>query len=167
MSLPPVIPLAIVALATVFIGALWREKRPAPGFRGQARPLATDAEREMFHRLVAAHPEGVVLVKVALAALLSVPLHERGRVRHRHVDFVLCDRDLGVLGAVQLDESEELQAFRVGESARAMLEAAGYRVLAWDEPPSVDELRAAIAPWVADGPRGLRTDAYAPRPSDR
>lgn len=165
MHISPILALLAVGLLTWLAGNLWRHHRPGARFHAQPRPLVDEAEREMFGQLRAAWTEGVVLAKVSLAALVKVPMHERENLRHRHVDFVLCDDALRVVAVVQLRVSEELQSFQVGESTKVMLEAAGYPVLAWDTPPGAAALREALRPVRRSGPRVLRDDPYAPRPS--
>ena len=164
-SVTPLLVVGVLGALLVLVGNFWLERRPGRDVTASPRPLLNEAERDMFVRLSAAMPDGVVLAKVSLAALVSVPFNERARIRHRHVDFVLCDRSLGVLGVVQLVQDEELQNFRVGESAQALLEAAGYTVFAWDTPPADDVLAAAMRVLRQAGPRALRTDAYAPKAS--
>lgn len=165
MHLSPILAVGIVGFACVIAASLWRENRPDAKLRAQPRPFTTEPEREMFGRLTTAFPDLVVMVKVSLVALLSVPLSERDKLRHRHIDFVLCDRELRVRAAVQLEEDEELQAFRVGESAKVLLASAGYEVFAWREMPTVEQLRAEMGPVLRLKPRALRDDAYAPKPS--
>jgi hypothetical protein len=165
MFISPLIAVGVIGLAVVLLAGAWREHRPGAQLRARERPLVNDVEREMFRRLVTAFPEGVVLVKVALSALISVPVHEREKLRHRHVDFVLCDHALKVYAVVQLEQDEELQSFRVGESAKVLLSHAGYVVLAWAEPPSVEEIADALAPVRRAGPLEPRTGPYAAKPS--
>jgi hypothetical protein len=165
MFISPLIAIGVVGLAAVLAANAWREHRPGAALRARDRPLVNDAEREMFHRLVAAFPEGVVLVKVALGALISVPLNEREKLRHRHVDFVLCDHALKVYAVVQLEQDEELQTFRVGESAKVLLSHAGYVVLSWAEPPTVAEIADALAPVRRAGPHEPKTGPYAAKAS--
>lgn len=165
MFLSPLAAIVLLGLAVLLASALWRGQRPGATLRLQARPLVDDAAREMHARLQAAFPEGWVMVKVAMSALVSVPLRERTRLRHRQVDFVLCDRSLRVLGVVLMQPDEELDAFQVGESAATLLASAGYPVLAWREPPTPEALAAALAPLRQAGAVPLRTDAYAPGPS--
>jgi hypothetical protein len=162
----PLISLGAIAVVVAIAGTLWKDYRPGlTGYRPRRRPLVNDGESAMFERLREAFPQHVVLVKVSLAALISVPLRERERMRHRHVDFVVCDPALRVIAAVQLEQDEELQSFRIGESAQALLEQAGYRVFAWNAPPPMDVLRAALAPAIDAGPVAVPEGPYAARAS--
>ncbi len=165
MRIPPLISLAVVAAAVAIVARLWHDHQPTRGHRARARPLTSDDESLMFARLREAFPEAVVLVKVALAALISVPVQERNRLRHRLVDFVLCDASLRVWAVVQLEADEEMQAFRVGESAQVLLENAGYKVFAWTSPPTVATLHDALRPAQAAGPVAVAEGPYGPRPS--
>jgi hypothetical protein len=165
MHISPILAVGIVGAAVAIGTTLWKDRAPNQAFRARARPLVNSWELEMFRRLQAAWPEGLVLVKVALSALISVPLRERERVRHRHVDFVLCDAEMQVYAVVQLEQDEELQEFRTGESAKTLLSNAGYVVLSWSEPPAVSEIEEALVPVRRGGPRRVATGPYAAKPS--
>jgi hypothetical protein len=114
------------------------------------RPLS-EAEQELYWRLVEALPECVVLPQVSFRSFLrpaeGKPVNPRTRaiyfrMAQQSVDFLVCLKDFTVVATVELDESPD--GSRRDTSRDDLLRAAGVAPLhiRAGEIPSVPTLRA-------------------------
>jgi hypothetical protein len=115
-----------------------------------ARPLS-EAEQELYWRLVEALPECVVLPQVSFRSFLR-PLEGKAvnprtraiyfRMAQQSIDFLVCLKDFTVVATVELDESPD--GSRRDTSRDDLLRAAGIAPLhiRAGEIPSVQALRA-------------------------
>lgn len=148
----------ILVAALIFMAiAVLLKKRIEEGVGGvmpafkRKKPL-TQPEEVLYHRLVEALPEYVVLAQVQLTALMSV----RGRgqqtwfnkISRKSVDYVICLKDFTVVAALELDDKSHEKEARMAADAdkdRAF-EAAGIKLLRLKgmELPNVEVLRMMI-----------------------
>jgi hypothetical protein len=146
--------LAVVAVVFVML------KRRASSGSGDApwpfyakKPL-TQPEQVLYHRLVAAMPECIVLAQVQLSRILGVKkgfnFNEwNNRINRMSVDFVVCLKDSTIVAAVELDDKTHEKASRVEADAKKgkALTAAGVALVRWQVSALPDEnaIRQAFA----------------------
>lgn len=102
------------------------------------KPLSTP-EQVLYHRLVAALPEHIVLAQVQLSRLLGV---KRGssfnewnnRINRMSVDFVVCAKDSTALLAIELDDKSHQKPARIEADAKKnrALADAGLQLARWN-----------------------------------
>lgn len=117
------------------------------------KPL-TQPEQVLYHRLVAAMPECIVLAQVQLSRVLGVKkgfsFHSwNNRINRLSVDFLVCLKDSTVVAAVELDDQSHTKAHRIEADARKekALSAAGVPLVRWNVSalPDADSIRRAFA----------------------
>lgn len=138
-------PLFLVLLVLVFaIVALALLKRRGPTDRTDVpwpfyakRPLSSP-EQVLYHRLIKALPEHIVLAQVQVSRVLGVKkefnFHEwNNRINRLSYDFVVCAKDSTVLAAVELDDKSHENAGRADTDAKKdkATSAAGVRLIRW------------------------------------
>jgi hypothetical protein len=137
--------LILVALVAM-VGALavlvlTRILRPAQGsvqWPFYAKKVLSPPEQILYHRLVRALPECLVLAQVQLSRVLGVKKGSNfgewnNRINRLSLDFVVCLKDSTVVAAIELDDSSHKEARRAEADARKAraLEAAGIKLLRW------------------------------------
>ena len=102
------------------------------------RPLS-QPEQVLYHRLVAALPERIVLAQVQVSRVLGVKkgfnFHEwNNRINRMSYDFVVCAKDSSVLAVVELDDkSHDSESRRKADAKKDRASsAAGIRVIRWN-----------------------------------
>lgn len=117
------------------------------------KPL-TQPEQILYHRLVAAMPECIVLAQVQLSRVLGVKkgfsFNEwNNRINRMSLDFLVCLKDLTVVAAVELDDKTHEKSSRVEADAKKgkALSAAGIALVRWNVNALPDEatIRQAFA----------------------
>jgi len=118
------------------------------------RPLS-QPEQVLYHRLVAALPEHIVLAQVQLSRVMGVKkgFSARGwlnRINRMSFDFVVCLKDSTVVAAIELDDRSHGSADRIEadiKKSRAA-SAAGIRLVRWNVKglPDSDDIRHAFEP---------------------
>jgi hypothetical protein len=139
-SLPFV--LLLVALAVIVLLALKKSgvlqsSHAGPWPFHAKRPL-TQPEQVLYHRLVAALPEHIVLAQVQVSRVLGVKkgfnVHEwNNRINRLSYDFVVCTKDSTVVAAIELDDkSHEAAARAVADRRKEKATSdAGVRLIRW------------------------------------
>jgi len=123
----------------------------APAVRAGERFLGP-AAMVVFRELRAGLPDHEVFANVTLAALVSPSGSGREReqqlrrLSQYQVDFVVCDRELRIVAAVDLEGGGGVDAIGVRKFKEDCLKAARIRLLRIDAvaPPRGDEIRALI-----------------------
>ena len=117
------------------------------------KPL-TQPEQVLFHRLVAALPECIVLAQVQLSRVLGVKkgynFNEwNNRINRMSLDFVVCLKDSTIVAAVELDDKTHEKTSRMEADAKKekALSAAGISLVRWNVSALPDEtaIRQAFA----------------------
>ena len=146
--------LAVCAVAVAVLkrrGALGAGDAPWPFY--PKKPL-TQPEQVLYHRLVAALPEHIVLAQVQLSRVFGVKkgfnFHEwNNRINRMSLDFVVCLKDSTVVAAVELDDKTHEKASRAEADAKKerALSAAGVALVRWSVSALPDEsaIRGALA----------------------
>ena len=121
---------------------LWRKlRRPDITKLYRGKTILTDREYEFYTRLrpVADQYDLTVLMKVRLADLLEPkPKDENplwmecfNKIKSKHIDFALADRDTNIVVLIELDDSTHARADRTERDifVNAILENTGYTLL--------------------------------------
>ena len=121
---------------------LWRKlRRPDITKLYRGKTILTDREYEFYTRLrpVADQYDLTVLMKVRLADLLEPkPKDENplwmecfNKIKSKHIDFALADRDTNIVALIELDDSTHARADRTERDifVNAILENTGYTLL--------------------------------------
>jgi Protein of unknown function (DUF2726) len=126
-----------------------------------AKHPLTQVEQVLYHRLVRALPDHIVLAQVQVSRVLGVKkghnFHEwNNRINRLSYDFVICTRDATVLAAIELDDRSHEAAARVAtdDKKNKATAAAGVRLVRWQAKALPDEaaIRALfVPPRVTDG----------------
>lgn len=116
------------------------------------RPLS-QPEQVLYHRLVAAMPECIVLAQVQLSRVLGVRkgfnFHEwNNRINRMSLDFLVCLKDSTIVAAIELDDSSHQKPQRPeadAKKAKALADA-GIALIRWHVRAMPDEaaIRAAL-----------------------
>jgi len=103
-----------------------------------AKNPLTQPEQILYHRLIAALPEHIVLAQVQLSRVLGV---KRGfnfnewnnRINRLSFDFVVCRKDASVLAAIELDDKTHEHSARAGADRRKekATSSAGIKLIRW------------------------------------
>lgn len=133
--------LLLLLLAVVVLLVL--KKRTSPGADDKpwpfyARKPLTEPEQVLYHRLVAAMPECIVLAQVQLSRVIGVKkgfgFHEwNNRINRMSLDFLVCLKDSTVVAAVELDDSTHERGARIEADAKKerALSSAGIPLIRW------------------------------------
>jgi len=116
------------------------------------RPLS-EPEQVLYHRLVTALPEHIVLAQVQLSRVMGVKkgFSARGwlnRINRMSFDFVVCMKDSTVVAAIELSDRSQESAERIEADIRKSRAAssAGIRLVRWNVKglPDSDDIRHAL-----------------------
>ncbi len=109
------------------------------------RPLS-QPEQVLYHRLVKALPEHIVLAQVQVSRVLGVKkgfnFHEwNNRINRLSYDFVVCTKDSTVLAAIELDDKSHEAAARAetDQKKEKATSSAGVRLIRWHVKSLPDE----------------------------
>lgn len=118
------------------------------------RPLS-QPEQVLYHRLIRALPDHIVLAQVQVSRVLGVKkgarFHEwNNRINRLSYDFVVCGKDSAVIAAIELDDKshESESRARTDDKKNKASADAGLRLLRWQvrSLPSEDAIRAELLP---------------------
>ena len=113
------------------------------------RPLS-QPEQVLYHRLVAALPEHIVLAQVQLSRVMGVKkgFYARGwlnRINRMSFDFVVCLKDSTVVAAIELNDRNHESPDRIEADIKKSRAAssAGIRLVRWNVKglPENDDIR--------------------------
>ena len=154
-----VVALVLVVLVVLAVAFLVLKRRATTGAGDTPWPFyakkpLSQPEQVLYHRLVAAMPECIVLAQVQLSQVLGVKkgfnFHEwNNRINRMSLDFLVCLKDSTVVAAVELDDKTPERASRVEADAKKekALSAAGIALVRWNVAALPDEnaIRQAVA----------------------
>ncbi len=142
---------AIVLIIIIAIILVFLKKRKPSGECNVAWPFyakkpLTVPEQILYHRLVAALPQCIVLAQVQLSQVLGV---NKGfnfgvwnnRINRMSLDFIVCLKDSTIIAAVELDDKTHEKKIRVKADAKKgkALSAAGIELIHWHVSALPDE----------------------------
>jgi len=109
------------------------------------KPLS-EPEQILYHRLVAALPQCIVLAQVQLSQVLGVNkgvnfLKWNNRINRMSIDFIVCLKDSSVIAAVELDDKTHEETSRIEADAKKekALSTAGIALIRWHVSELPDE----------------------------
>jgi hypothetical protein len=152
-----VVALVLLAVGAVVLAILKRRASSGSGdtpWPFYAKKPLTQPEQVLYHRLVAAMPECIVLAQVQLSRVLGIKkgfnFNEwNNRINRMSLDFVVCLKDSTIVAAVELDDKTHEKASRVETDAKKekALSAAGVALVRWQVSALPDEnaIRQAFA----------------------
>lgn len=149
---------AIILIALVFFILVYLKRRGTSGTSNEPWPFyvkipLTEPEQILFHRLVAAMPQCIVLAQVQLSQVLGV---KKGfnfakwdnRINRMSIDFVVCLKDSSIIAAVELDDKthEKVSCVETDVKKAKALSAAGIELIRWhvSELPDERAIRRAL-----------------------
>jgi hypothetical protein len=109
--------------------------------------LLTQPEQILYHRLVKALPNHIVLAQVQVSRVLGVKkgsrIHEwNNRINRLSYDFVICDKAAAVIAAIELDDKSHESEHRRNTDAKknkATIDA-GLKLVRWQVKSLPDEV---------------------------
>lgn len=134
---------SIVILAIVLIVAYkgLKTKQPSDSVLRQ-RAVFNTFEQITFTRLKEIFPEANVLAHVSFDALLTTKFpRTRRKYQQLFADFVLMDKDCRVIAIIALGEMMTTKKMHLNIDQYALLDAAGYRVIHYQDVPEYQQLR--------------------------
>ena len=154
-----VVALVLVVLVVLAVAFLVLKRRASTGGSDTPWPFyakkpLSQPEQVLYHRLVAAMPECIVLAQVQLSRVLGVKkgfsFNEwNNRINRMSLDFLVCLKDSTVVAAIELDDKTHERASRVEADAKKdkALSAAGIALIRWNVSALPDEnaIRQAFA----------------------
>lgn len=151
--------LALLVPVGIVFGLLLLSKRrsvsenPRGTWPFYVRTLLSDREQVLYHRLVKALPEHVVLAQVQVSRVLGVKkdfnFHEwNNRINRLSYDFVVCRKNGTVVAAIELDDSSHESSVRARTDAKKdkATADAGLRLVRWSARalPSEEVIRSEL-----------------------
>ena len=150
-----ILSLILLAIAAVVIIKLKRRE----GFDADddswpfyAKKPLTQPEQVLYHRLVSALPEHIVLAQVQLSRVLGVKqgfnFHEwNNRINRMSLDFVVCHKDSTIIAAVELDNKshEKVSRKEADDKKGKALSSAGVALIRWQVNAMPDEAAIRLA----------------------
>ncbi len=146
---------AVALLSTIAVLVL--KKRESPDLEHPwpfyAKKPLSDPEQVLYHRLVKAMPECMVLAQVQLSRILDVKKgfnfsEWHNRINRMSVDFLVCLKDSSIVAAIELDDGSHKSWSRREADAKKQkaLESAGISLIRWQTVSLPDEaaIRAAF-----------------------
>lgn len=145
----------LLAIALVLFAKL--KRREGAGSNDDAWPFyakkpLTQPEQVLYHRLVSALPECIVLAQVQLSRVLGVKqgfnFHEwNNRINRMSLDFVVCHKDSTIIAAIELDDKSHEKASRkeADDKKDKALAAADIALVRWKTGALPDEAAIRLA----------------------
>jgi very-short-patch-repair endonuclease len=165
----------LVFLSIVVLARLIRSARgAAQPWPFYVRRVLTAPEQVLYHRLVRALPDHIVLAQVQVSRVLGVKKGARfqewnNRINRLSYDFVVCAKDATVIAAIELDDRshESPDAERRDSKKDKASRDAGLRLVRWHVRaiPKDDDIRREVLGGSTPGMAQNASNADAPLPS--
>lgn len=146
-----IIALALLAIAIVFL-ARAKQRGGDGAWPFYAKKPLTQPEQVLYHRLIKALPEHIVLAQVQLSRILGVKqgnnFHEwNNRINRMSLDFVICGKDASIVAAIELDDKTHQKDSRreADEKKNKALASAGVKLVRWQVNAMPDEAGIRLA----------------------
>lgn len=117
------------------------------------KPLS-QPEQVLYHRLVDALPEHIILAQVQLSRVLGIKKgfnfgEWNNRINRMSLDFVVCRKDSSIIAAIELDDKTHEQESRKEADSKKnkALESANIRLIRWkvDAIPDQETIQKSIS----------------------
>lgn len=155
LTIPLLILGAIAIFAVLRLGRKQQEKADGPlDWPLHIQPVLSKPEQILYHRLVGALPDYIVLAQVQVSRVLAVrkrtknPISWVNRLNRMSYDFVVCSMDGGPLLAIELDDQSHRANHRIetdGKKDEATA-AAKLQMVRWSvsEMPDATTIRKVV-----------------------
>jgi hypothetical protein len=151
MTLKIAVLLGVLLVVAIILSAL-KGRIPMPY---KVKLVLSKPEQVLFHRIVAALPDCVVLAQVQMSSFLAVTATGRvrqaalNRILMKSMDFLVCRKDLSIIAAIELQDGTHARQSRRknDEFKRAALEAAHLRLVEYhvSRLPSLEEIKETFS----------------------
>ena len=141
LSVVPILLILLVLIVLVLVIAKklgFLASMGPPTWPFYVKKLLTQPEQILYHRLVKALPDHIVLAQVQVSRILGVKkgakFHEwNNRINRLSYDFVVCTKDSTVIAAIELDDKSHEKASRqsTDEKKNKASSDAGLRLVRW------------------------------------
>lgn len=144
---------AVVLIALIIAIVIAKRRRTSAGelkieWPFYAKHVLSKPEQVLYHRLVTALPEYIVLAQVQASRVLGVKkgfnFNEwNNRINRLSYDFVICAKDSTVLAVVELDDKshETTSRAEADEKKNKATSAAGIRLIRWHVKAIPDQIQ--------------------------
>jgi hypothetical protein len=148
MNAPTVTALFIFTLivAVTIFGGYRRTSAASTPWPFYLKRLLTQPEQVLYHRLVKALPNHIVLAQVQVSRVLGVKKGSRfhewtNRINRLSYDFVICDKAAAVIAAIELDDKSHESGSRRATDAKKCKATfdAGLKLVRWQVKSLPDE----------------------------
>jgi very-short-patch-repair endonuclease len=167
--------IGLVVLAVIVLAFLKQRGTPTGDSTGPwpfyvKRPL-TQVEQVLYHRLIRALPDHIVLAQVQVSRVLGVKrgsnFHEwNNRINRLSYDFVVCGTDSTVIAVIELDDKshDTPERGKTDDKKDKATADAGLRLIRWHVAtmPTEDTIRRELLP-ALNAPASAASDAAASR----
>ena len=116
------------------------------------KPLS-QPEQILYHKLVNALPEYIILAQVQLSRVLGVKkgfnnAEWNNRINRMSLDFVICRKDSSIIAAIELDDKTHEQELRKEADLKKnkALESANIQLIRWktNQMPNLEDIQKTI-----------------------
>ncbi|MFZ6649704.1 DUF2726 domain-containing protein [Undibacterium sp. TJN25] len=124
---------ALIIFALGAAGWFFYSKKSKDQFDFRKKKPLTEAEEQMYWKLVQALPQHVILTKISLPRILSSSTVEaRGSITQKTLDFLVCEKDFTLVAAIDIeDKSPSGSRKRAEEAKKFALDKAGIKLIKW------------------------------------
>jgi hypothetical protein len=146
--------LAILTIAYILIKKRLPVEEGDEQWPYYAKTVLSQPEQALYHRLVAALPEHIVLAQVQVSRVLGVKMGFdlnawNNRISRMSYDFLVCQKDFGVIAVIELDDRSHEKAPRIETDRKKnrATAAASIPLIRWHVSALPDEtsIRQALA----------------------
>ena len=130
--------LAAIGVITALAKSKRKPKVDEENWPFYAKQLLSKPEQVLYHRLVSALPEQIILAQVQLSRVLGVKkgynFNEwNNRINRMSLDFVVCRKDSSVVAAIELDDKSHTAEARqkADEKKDKALADANVPIIRW------------------------------------
>jgi hypothetical protein len=136
---------SIVAVIGSVLVFLKRQRDATPSGFKKRRPLSS-SEQTLFHRLTRMLPEHTVLPQMPLTRCMVIKGPALQLLRNERIDFVICNRAMQIVAAIDLVSAEELGKHRekLETLKEEAFETTGIQLLKWPANPVPSEAYIAM-----------------------
>jgi len=134
---------AVVALLSFKNKKTITEDKPWPYY---AKKPLTQPEQVLYHRLVSAMPECIILAQVQLSQVLGVKKGFKfnewnNKINRMSLDYLVCLKDSTIVAAIELDEKSHEKQSRIEADKKKdkALSDAGITIIRWNVRDLPDE----------------------------
>lgn len=145
--------LAAIGVITALVKNKRKPRTTEEAWPFYAKQLLSKPEQVLYHRLVSALPEQIILAQVQLSRVLGVKkgynFNEwNNRINRMSLDFVVCRKDSSIVAAIELDDKSHAAEARqkADEKKDKALADANIPIIRWkvENLPDQETIRKAL-----------------------